>query len=59
MFDRINVEIGAALPYSYEFNLEALVERNNGKGGHCLSRMLRTLADELHKSLKVRAAELE
>ena len=33
MFDRIDVEMGAALPHSYEFNLEVLVERIMEKGG--------------------------
>jgi hypothetical protein len=32
LFDRIDVEMGAALPHSYEFNLEALVERIMEKG---------------------------
>jgi hypothetical protein len=32
LFDRIDVKMGAALPHSYEFNLEALVERIMEKG---------------------------
>jgi hypothetical protein len=33
--------------------------KDYGKWGHRLSRMLRTLADDLHESLKARAAGLK
>jgi len=57
MFDRIDVELGLTKFTLFEFG--GFGGKDNRKGGHRFSRMLRTLADDLHKTFKARAAGLK
>jgi hypothetical protein len=56
MFDRIDVEICFTTIPRFKFG--GFDGKDYEKWGHRLSRMLRTLADDLHKFLKARAAGL-